>query len=80
MEMLVRLDAGEKRWDLTIASLSHTPMSKEAARESQRAFTQVDREIDKRLRHIELRKMRGKPIKSEYTVVLEPGDDPRSVM
>jgi len=75
MEYLVRRDIASKRWDMTVAGLSHTPMTKEAARSSQENFRSIDRTFDRILMRMRAAKDRGKKeIKSEYKVILEPGE------
>lgn len=43
---LVELDIGERNWDIAVAQLSHTPMSKEAGRAHMKQAREIARKLE----------------------------------
>ena len=76
---IVKEEVAERKWQMALAQLSHTPMTKEAGRGYDKNVREIDRHFDRLLKRIERstiewkREMK-KPIVSSSTVVLEKGE------
>jgi len=77
---IVQREVGERKWQMTLAQLSHTPMTKEAGRHYEKNVKEIDRHFNKLLHKMERstaewrREMR-KPIVSSSSVILEAGEE-----
>lgn len=55
----LEIDSREKNWEITLAQLSHTPMSKEGGAAHTRSVREIRRQIDDPIRKFDMRKERG---------------------
>lgn len=70
----IETNAQEKQWDMTIASLSHTPQSKEGAKEHNDRVREITKVIMSPIESLKRKKNANKPVVSSSWVKLEPGE------
>ena len=76
---IVTEEVSERKWQMTLSQLSHTPMTKEAGRHYEKSVKEIDRHFNSLLRKMERstaewKREQKKPIVSTVSVVLEPGE------
>jgi hypothetical protein len=73
MRGYMELSGRDKSWDITVAQLSHTPMSKEGGSAQSRSVAEIRRQIDDPVRKFDMRRERGIRVAREK-ITREPGN------
>lgn len=55
----LEFESRDKNWEITLAQLSHTPMSKEGGSAHTRSVNDIRRQIDDPVRKFDMRRERG---------------------
>lgn len=73
---IVENDISDKRWNVRLSLMSHTPMTKDAAKGLQREIGELEKEFKRIVRSMKKHPFdKNAPLESKYTIELEPGDD-----